>query len=81
MSRWANQAPARMCQSNAARRSPGRLQMFGDQRGVLVGRIGVALFDRGGQPPVQFGALRLQLRFVGHRADQRMPKRILARAE
>ena len=60
----------------------GGLQMFGDQRGVLVDRSRVTLFDGGGQAPVQFGAIGFQLRFVGHRADQRMAERVLgARGE
>ena len=56
--------------------------MFGDQCGVLVGPFRLAGFDRGRQPPVQPSAIGLELRFVGHRADQRMSKRILgARGE
>ena len=56
--------------------------MLGDQSGVLVGRFRAARFDRRGQPPVHLGAIRFQLRFVGHRADQRMPEGVLgARGE
>ena len=55
----------------------GGLQMFGDQRRVLIRRGRVARFDRGRHPPVQFGAIRFELRLVGHRADQRMMKDIL----
>ena len=55
----------------------GGLQMLGDQRGVLVGRVRVTFFDRGGHPPVQLGAIGFELRFVGHRADQRMVEHIL----
>ena len=51
--------------------------MFGDQRRVFVSRCRVTCFDRGRQPPVQLGAIRLELRLVGHRADQRMVERIL----
>ena len=55
----------------------GGLQVFGDQRRVLVSRGGVTRFDRGGQPPVQLGAIRLELSFVGHGADQRMVEHVL----
>ena len=48
----------------------GGLQMFGDQRGIFVGRAGLTFLDRGGQAPVPLGASGFQLRFVGHRADQ-----------
>ena len=60
----------------------GGLQMLGDQRRILVGRARIALFDRGGQAPVQLRAIGFELRLVGHRADQRVPKRVLgARGE
>jgi hypothetical protein len=39
----------------------GGLQMLGYQRRVLIGGIRVTLLDRGGQPPVQLGAVGLQL--------------------
>ena len=54
----------------------GGLEVFGDEGGVFVGEFRRALFDRGGQPPVQLGAVGLQLRFVGHGANQRMPEHI-----
>ena len=56
------------------------LQMLGDQRRVLISRGRVSRLDRGGHPPVQFGAIRFELRFVGHRTDQRMMKDILGLA-
>ena len=56
---------------------PRGLQVLGDQSGILIDRARLLLFDRRGQAPVQFGAPRLQLRLVGHRADQRVPKHIL----
>ena len=37
------------------------LQMFGDERRVLVHRAGLALLDRGGQAPVPLGAIGFQL--------------------
>ena len=37
------------------------LEMFGDQRRILLGRAGIALFDRGGEAPVQLRAIGLQL--------------------
>ena len=55
----------------------GGLEMFGDQRSVLLGRCRVMLFDCGCDAPVQLGAIRLELRFVGHSANQRMVERIL----
>ena len=39
----------------------GGLQVFGDQRRILVDRVRVTGFDRGGQPPVQLGAIRFEL--------------------
>ena len=53
------------------------LEVFGDQRGVLVGRCRVTRFDRGGHAPMQLGAIRFELRLVGHRANQRMVEHIL----
>ena len=55
----------------------GGLQMLGNQRSVVVGRSGITLFDRGGQAPVQLGAIAFELGFVGHRANQRMVKHVL----
>ena len=56
------------------------LQVFGDQSRVLVDRCGVRCFDRGGHAPVQLGTIRLELRLVGHRANQRMVEHILGLA-
>ena len=56
---------------------PCSFEVFGNQGGVFVGRPGVLPFDRDGQAPVQLGASGLQLRLIGHRPDQRVPKRIL----
>jgi hypothetical protein len=39
----------------------GGLEVFGDQRGVLLGRCRLLGFDGGGQPPVQPGAIGPQL--------------------
>ena len=80
MSRLADHVPARMCQPYAACSSPAASQMFGDQRRVLLHRIRVTLLDRGGQAPVQLGAIGFQLRFVGHRADQRVVEGVLGAA-
>ncbi len=55
----------------------GGLQMFGDQRSVLVGRRRVTFFDRGRQPPVHLGSIGLELCLVGHRANQRVVEHIL----
>ena len=55
----------------------GGLEVFGDQRRVLLHRAGRTLLDRGGQAPVPLGAIGFQLRFVGHRADQRMVEGVL----
>jgi hypothetical protein len=57
-----------------------RFEVFGDQSGVFADQVGVALLDGGGQPPVQLRTIRLELRFVGHRANQRMVKHILCLA-
>ena len=46
--------------------------MLGDQRRVLV-----LMVNHRGRSPVQLGAVGFELGLVGHRADQRMPKRIL----
>ena len=53
----------------------GRLEMFGDQRRILISRVRLALFDCGGHPPVQLGAIRFELRFVGHRTNERVVER------
>ena len=76
MSRWVSHPPARMYQLNAEWQITRRFEVFGYQSGVFVGRFRLALFDRGGQAPVQLGAVRLELRFIGHGANQRMPERI-----
>ena len=55
----------------------GGLQMFGDQRGVLVGRTRISVLYRLRQSSVQFGAVRFELGFVGHCTDQRMVEHIL----
>ena len=54
-----------------------RFHVFGDQRGIRIRGIRIAPFDLGGQLRVQGGAIGLELRFVGNRADQRMPKDVL----
>jgi hypothetical protein len=36
--------------------------------------------DRGGKAPVPLGAIGFQLRFVGHRADQRVAEGVLRRS-
>ena len=77
-SRWVSHVPARIYQPNAACRSPAALRCSAIKRRVFVGRFG-ALLDRGGQPPMQLRAVRLQLRFIGHGANQRMSERILDR--
>ena len=60
----------------------GGLQVFGNQGRILVHRLRRTFLDRGGQAPVPLGAIGFQLRFVGHRADQRMAEGVLgARGE
>ena len=54
----------------------GGLKMFGDQRGILLSRCRISLFDRDGQPPMQLGAIGFQLGLVGDGADQRMVEHI-----
>ena len=56
------------------------LQVLGNQRGILVERVRLPLFDCGGQPPMQFGAIGLELSLVGHRANQRVVEHILGLA-
>ena len=51
------------------------MHVFGDQRRVLVDRIGNSLLDRGSEIAVPLGAIGLQLRLVGHRPDQGMTER------
>src|SRR6516164_9614595 len=48
------------------------LQMLREQRRVLI-----FLFDRVCHPPVQLGAIGLELRFVSHRAHQRVVEGVL----
>ena len=55
------------------------LQMFGHQRRVLLHRRRLTLLNRGGHAPVPLGAIGCQLRFVGHRADQRVAEGVLRR--
>ena len=76
MSRLVAQVAARMCQPYAACGSPAASRCSAISAASESGDP-VARFDRGGQPPVQFGAIRLQLRLVGHGADQRMVERVL----
>ena len=59
------------CRSPAASKCSAISAAFSSSRPVT------ALFDRGGHPPVQFGAVGLELSLVGHRTDQRMVKHIL----
>ena len=60
----------------------GGLEMFGDQRRVLLHRPPLRLLDRGGQAPMPLGAIGFQLRFVGHRADEWVTEGVLgARGE
>ena len=77
MSRLVDQAPARMCQPNAARRSPAASRCSAISAAFSSTESGSRCFDRGGQAPVQLGAIGFQLRFVGHRADQRVAERVL----
>ena len=49
-------------------------QVLGDQRRVFVERPRTALFDRGGYPPVQVGAVGFELSLVCHGTYQRMVK-------
>jgi hypothetical protein len=51
--------------------------VLGDQRRVLIGRIWISLLDRGGRAPVPPCPIGFQLRFVGHRADQRVAEGVL----
>jgi len=59
----------------------GRLQMVGDQRGILVNRGRAMLLDGRRDLPVQLRAVRFQLRLVCHRADQRVPEGVLGSPE
>ena len=76
-SRLASHVPARRCQLKAPCEISRRLQMLGDQRRILVGRCGVTGFDSSGQTSMQFRTVRLELRFVGDRANQGMAERVL----
>ena len=58
-------------------RIAGSLEMFGNQCSVLINRIRVTHLYRRGDAPVQFGAVRLELRLVGHGTNQRVMKRVL----
>ena len=69
-------SPARLCGGDISNVRPGArphvppvggrqitcgFKVFGDQRGVLIGGPRIALFDLGGQPAVQSGAVGLEL--------------------
>ena len=71
-----------MCQpyARAARRRPRRCSAI--SAAFSSTDAGRKLLDRGGQAPVPLGAIGFELRFVGHRADQRMVEGVLgARGE
>ena len=53
------------------------LQVLGDQRGVLVSRFRVTRLDGECDAPVHRGAIGFELRFVGHRTNQRVVEDIL----
>jgi hypothetical protein len=50
--------------------------MFGYQGRVLLGCCRVTGFDCGCDAAVQLGAIRLELRLIGHGANQRMMEHI-----
>ena len=77
MSRLVDHAPARMCQPYAACSSPAASRCSAISAAFSSTDPGVRLLDRGGQAPVPFGAIGFQLRFVGHRADQRVAEGVL----
>ena len=54
----------------------GGLPVVGNQGGILVGRRRVAGLDCRRDAPVQVGTIRSELRFVGHRANQRVVERV-----
>ncbi|CNK03293.1 Uncharacterised protein [Mycobacterium tuberculosis] len=51
----------------------GGFEVFGDQRGVFIAS-GIPLLNDVGHASVQLGTPCLELRLVGDRADQRVPK-------
>ena len=77
MSRLVNQPAARMCQSNAGRRSPAASSCPAIMAAFASTDSGSSASIVGGHPPVQCCAIRLELRLVGHCANQRMVKHIL----
>ena len=81
-SRLVDHAPARMCQPYAACSSPAASRCSAISAAFSSTEPGLTLLDRGGQAPVPLGAIGFQLRFVGHRADQRVVEGVLgARGE
>ena len=77
MSRFGRPRCRRACASRRRRASsPAASRCSAISAALLVGRFRLARFDRGGQPSVQPGAIGFQLRFVGHGANHRMPKRV-----
>ena len=77
MSRLVAHVAARMCQAYAACRSPAASRCSAISAAFSSAAAGSRCFDRGGHPPVQLGAIRFQLRLVGHRANQRVVKHII----
>jgi hypothetical protein len=51
--------------------------MLGDQGGIFIACQRVTRFDGGRDAPMQLGAIRFELAFVGDRADRRMVKDVL----
>ena len=57
-----------MCPDQVA----GGFEMLGDQCCIFLGGPSCALFDGGSEPPMQFRTIRLELRFVRNRPNQRV---------
>ena len=81
MSRFVAHVAARMCQPRCGVAITGGLQMFGDQRRVLLDRVWLVGFDQGGSADASAARSDLSCSFVDYGADQRMPKRILGASE
>ena len=76
-SRSADHAPARMCQPYAACSSPAASRCSAISAAFSSTEPGSRSWIAAASAPVPLGAIGFQLRFVGHRADQRMAEGVL----
>jgi hypothetical protein len=77
MSRLVDQVPARICQPKAAWRSFAASRCSAIKAAFSSTDSGLCSSDGGGHAPVEVGAVGLELRPLGDRANQRVVEHIL----